>query len=494
MAAVVELLQTVADLQAQASETTEESFRLIIEGPSLDETVSAVLLKIVDLMQGLNIEPPVIRAGSSRDRIDIDDLTSNFYQNESWNVVFGKSPIAALMRAREDENTLIFASKEGFHRWLNQLDPCMYPGDHFPNFAKPTTIRVHGITRTVGGPLLWVMPPDALVPSVEKADLPDSQKVHALIHTNAVKALQVCPEGYALTWGDIDAPEFAPLVRLSAIVMSACLVQELRCSDGVYEATLKGTKRLSLPLFDFDDEVGRATLELLTKAVAWVYEEKPETRLGLVMDRLSIDIESGKSLLDGMKCHLEAALSQARDSYAFVILERKDAYHKEVRELMKDMKSQADLYAVKVRDLVNALSRDTLGMLVFIVFSFIAKFDKQNFQSLLESAELALLVKALSGYLVLSFVFQAAAHWRDVHLAGKESETWLDILQHYSSQTDKENRFLDPIRKRRRTFYWALFITAIAYALLAGVTWHLPGIISDGLSLEPSSVGIGTTS
>lgn len=493
MTSVVELLQTIENLQAHASAVSEESYRLIMEGNSLDGDIRSEFSAILALFEQLGIPVPMIWAIDANEVIEADDLSDSAYDGESWRMVLGKTPIAELMQARENETTLVFFSKEGFHQWLCHWDPCSYPVGNSPDFAIPTTIRVHGLSRSVGGPLLWVLPPDAQPTAIDEVGFPDSEKVHTLIHTSATKALRVCPKGYALTWGDLDSPEFAPLLRLSAIVMSACLVQELRCIEGSYEVILKGTKRLSLPLFDSVQIVSPATLDLLTKTVLWVYEEKAETRLGLVMDRLSIDIESGQSLLSGMERYLDAAFSQARDSYAFVILERKDAYHKEVRELMKDMKSQADLYAAKVRDLVNALSRDTLGMLVFIVFSFIAKFDKQNFSSLLESPELALLVKALSGYLVLSFVFQLFAHWRDVHLADKESETWLDVLQHYSSQADKKKRFIDPIKKRRRTFYVALIITAIAYGLLAWATWHLPSLIAIGLTTGTSAAGAVAT-
>jgi hypothetical protein len=195
------------------------------------------------------------------------------------------------------------------------------------------------------------------------------------------------------------------------------------------------------------------------------------------MDRLSIDIEHGQTLLAGAEKYLAVALQQARDSYNFVILDRKDAYHKEVRELMKDMKSQADLYATKVRDLVNSLTRDILSVLVFIGFSFIGKFDQRNINALLESTELSLLVKFLAGYLVLSCVLQFSSHLRDANLAYQESLTWLDVLQHYSSRSDKQDRFLTPIDRRRVTLFVAMWIVGATYATLVLITWNLPFVI-----------------
>jgi len=392
-------------------------------------------------------------------------------------MVLGKSPLAQQMRARDNETTLLFFAVEGFHDWLSRIDPFQYPSGNDPDLSSPTTIRVNGLSSAFGGPLLWVLPPTGEAPQISISKLPDQSDVHGLIHTNAVKPLRVCPSAYALSWGDLGSFEAKPLVRLSACVIAACLVQELKSTGNSYEAMLRGTKRLSLPLCDEVQPVSADTLIRLIEAVCWVYEERPETRLRLVMDRLSIDIEHGQTLLSGVEKYLEVALQQARDSYTFVILDRKDAYHKEVRELMKDMKSQADLYAAKVRDLVSALTRDVLGVLVFIGFSFVGKFDQKNLSQLLESSELSLLVKFLAGYLVLSCALQFSSHLRDASLAYNESKTWIDVLQHYSSRSDKQVRFLDPIDRRRITLFVAMSIMGVIYACLVLVTWNLPFVI-----------------
>lgn len=475
MTATADLLNAIDELRTHAAQFIDESFRLIVEGEALGGAVNADIRRVVDLATELGVGAPSLIISDAP--ADAADLAGTTYDDEPWRLILGKAPLAECMRARDDEATLLFFTVEGFHQWLARTDPFLYPSGNEPDLAKPTTVRVHGLQEGFGGPLLWVLPPEGDAPDVVAAKLPDQSDVHGLIHTNAVRPLRVCPTAYALTWGNLAAAEAAPLVRLSACVLSACLVQELRRVDDRYEVTLRGTKRLSLPLFDDGQVVTSETLHGLIEAVRWVYEERPETRLRLVMDRLSIDIEPGQSLLSGADKYLSAALQQARDSYAFVILERKDAYHKEVRELMKDMKSQADLYAAKVRDLVNTLTRDVLGILVFIGFSFIGKFDQKNLHALLDSAELALLVKVLAGYLVLSYLLQVCSQLRDADLAYKESKTWLDVLQHYSSQADKRDRFLEPIGKRRQTLCVAMWIAAFIYGFLALATWNLPFIV-----------------
>ncbi|HCF0953894.1 TPA: hypothetical protein VDV13_002913 [Pseudomonas aeruginosa] len=476
MTAIADLLNAFNELRSHASQYIEESFRLTMEGGSLSGAVKASLQNIYMLTDQLNVEAPTLII--SGETVDASELSESTFDEEPWRLAFGKTPLAQQMRARDDENTLLFFTIEGFHQWLERIDPFQYPTSNEPDLTRPTTIRVNGLTMAFGGPLLWVLPPSDKAPDVPTVGkLPNQAEVHGLIHTNAMRPLRVCPSSYALNWGELDSSEAAPMVRLSSRVLAACLVQELKLSDVGYETTLRGTKRLSLPLSDSSQGVRPETLLQLFDAVCWVYEERPETRLRLVMDRLSIDIEQGQTLLAGAEKYLAAALQQARDSYTFVILDRKDAYHKEVRELMKDMKSQADLYATKVRDLINALTRDILGVLVFIGFSFVGKFDQKNIQALLKSTELSVLVKFLACYLALSCVLQFASHIRDASLAYQESRTWLDVLQHYSSQSDKQDRFLTPIDRRRVTLFIAMGIIGAIYSVLFLITWNLPFFI-----------------
>ena len=475
MPAIADLLKATLELRGHAMQFFDESFRLTVEGESLSGAVKAALQQIDSLARQLGIDAPTVMISGAA--VDTAELASDAFDDEPWTLVFGKSPLAQKMCARDDENTLLFFTTEGFLEWVGRIDPFQYPGKNEPDLARPTTIRVNGLTTAFGGPFLWVLPPAEQASSVPTNKLPDQSDVHGLIHTNAVKPLRVCPSAYALTWGDIGSPAAKPLIRLSACVLAACLAQELKHTDDGYDATLRGTKRLSLPLYDSRQEISAEALFQLAEAVCWVYEERPETRLRLVMDRLSIDIEHGQTLLAGAEKYLAVALQQARDSYTFVILDRKDAYHKEVRELMKDMKSQADLYASKVRDLVSSLTRDILSVLVFIGFSFIGKFDQRNLHALLESTELSLLVKFLAGYLLLSCVLQFSSHLRDASLAYEESRTWLDVLQHYSSRSDKQDRFLTPIDRRRVTLFFAMGIVGFIYATLVLITWNLPFVI-----------------
>jgi hypothetical protein len=207
---------------------------------------------------------------------------------------------------------------------------------------------------------------------------------------------------------------------------------------------------------------------LLAKIVIWVFEERRETRHKLLIDRLTLDYETGQSYVHCLGLSAQKAWDQAKDSYGFVILERKDAYQKELREFMKDVRTQADLFAAKVRDMVSGLSRDLVAVLLVIGASILAKLDVTQ----LSSPTVSLFFKVLAGYLMFSCALQLAAHLRDASLAFSESTEWLKILRNYSSAAELDAKFTGPLKKRRSTFWTAAGLIFFFYLIISICLWN----------------------
>ena len=472
-----ELTEQVEYLLGVSNHLCEECSRITIAGESIDPEIIEVFKTLFNILSEKNLPAPTIITNS--DQLNAEDLNdANVYLGDDWRVIIGKSGLQDLLKARDIESTVVFFSQDEFSKWLDTLDPLENTKTNAPDFSGPVTFRINGLAESFGGSMLWVLPFQGMPYGINESSLPCSSDVHSLIHIVASKVITISPRSFDLSWGEVGSDLGLKLLRISAPLLASCLVQEVKLVDNSYEVTLNGTKRLVLPLYVGEEQIDTEFIKLLSKAVTWVYSERAETRLKLIMDRLSIDIPADTSLVSGMQKFLEAALQQAKDSYAFVILERKDAYHKEMRELMKDMKSQSEIYSSKVRDLVSALTRDMLGVLVFIGFSFIGKFDKSKIQSLLASDELSLLLKFLVLYLILSCSLQIITHWRDAKLTFIESEKWLSVLQNYTSLEDSRERFIRPIEARKTTLWLAMWVSAVFYLLLSFLMWNLPFVIT----------------
>lgn len=477
MADLKDLIKNINDLCAKATEVSEESFRITIKGDALSEDVTALISNLHASLNAMGLNSPSFQSGNNN--IDPDERGdfSEFF-GVSWSITLGKTALTDLLTSRQNDTKVLFFSAKSFNKWISEIDPFTKNSPLHPDFTNPITIFVDGLAESFGGPSVWVIPLNvdtAAIGDIEPCDLPSSSAVHKLIHINSDCLMIINPAGWVITWGNLEQDLAKAWLKLSAMVLSACLVQELHRADNNLQATLRGTKLISVPLTR-DVELGDLH-QTLIKAVLWVYDQRPETRVKLIMDRLSIDFIPTQSLLEGMKENLSEALKQADDSYRFVILDRKDAYHKEMRELMKDMKSQADLYAAKVRDLVSAISRDVLGILVFLAASFLGKFDQSKIQEVIASNEFSLLMKFMAGYLIISFTLQLLTHLSDANLSYRESTRWLKVLQNYTSREDNNDGFIRPIQNRRLTLFFALGGVGLIYVLLALIVWNLSFVI-----------------
>ena len=476
MTDVQKLLYRIQELFASGAETREESFRTTITGSSLTDH-QAHLIENIDNLFHNTVQGKatfLVNGETTPCRYDINNLGLD------WRLVLGKRDLSKRFQIRPDEYTVLFFSEIGLQSWLNSLDPFVQNSIYDPQMNKPLTIRVLGLQESFGGPELWVIPIGAEdLPTKADISLPNHDAVSTVTHISSTGVnVKISPRNWALTWGDLTANAAVPLLQLGSLVLAACLAHEVRhTKDGVM-TSLRGAKRVTLPLWNSASELPWLNLhKQLIDAVKWIYAERPETRLGLVMDRLTLELQPGDCLVASLFRYLKSALRQAEDSYSFVILERKDAYHKEMRELMKDMKNQADYYAAKTRDMIGALSRDFLGVLIFLAFTFIGKFDRTNLSSVLVSPEFVLFLRFLAGYLALSFALQIASLIRDDDLTSRESNKWLDVLRNYTSSQDKRDNFLSPINSRRRTLHHAMLISGVLYGTLTIVVWHLPEIV-----------------
>lgn len=326
-------------------------------------------------------------------------------------------------------------------------------------------IFVRGLRHAFGSSLLMVgdwfrNQPD---PVQELHPLPSTEEVHQVIHTVGEGQKIVAPRFWALRWGVLDDPQAAGFLQASLKVLGACLSSDLRSEGLHYRVMLRGIRKVEPLLAGKRFSPAGDLNTLCLKVVSWIFEERRETRHKLVIDRLTLEISERDTLLECLNHHLKFAWNQAKDSYGFVILERKDAHQKELREFMKDVRSQADLYAGKTRELINGLTRDFTALLLVIGVSVLAKVDINA----LSTANVKLFLMVFAVYLIFSCALQVIVSSRDVYLAHQESLSWLSVLRTYTSQKEQSQKFEAPLAKRRKTFFYAVYAFVIAYAIVA---------------------------
>lgn len=376
----------------------------------------------------------------------------------------------------EDIRQVFFCSIEAYRKWAaEEIQPFIFNEELFHG-GKPLKIFVNGLRGAFGGPHLAVCP-------IEPTDLPNAwlgvlrlpsdSRLRTHVHVAAIYDARLEPASFLLNWGAINSQDAEPFRKLCVMSLAACLIQDLFDIDRV---ALNGVKNLQLPLMKEGDSAPSAEqLRELLEAVEWVFSENSETRVLLLVDRLSLDIPDDSSFVAGICGRIKEALDQAKNKYRYVIRERKDEHAKELAALQGDIRRHTDSFANKVRGLLSSLLRDILAALLLLGIGLFARFIKDV--SVLSSPEAGLLFKALSIYFFISIALQAWVQLRDISLSKKEILYWANITRNHMGYDDVVSHINSAIEDRKYNFYWQGGLISLLYICLGLLAWNLQAML-----------------
>lgn len=472
MEALSKLISSVQKLRDLSEVKVDElSYRLQLEGDAFNAEIALEINSIIEQCDVLGIDHPSIQ-------FDDEPMGGREYHEcfgLSWQINLAKSKIAEKFNKFSSRKNLFFFFENEVLKWIDEVSPFSLDSESLSfDFSKPYNIWVSDLKEEFGGDSFAFLPAsfDDEVNEENLEYLPVSEKIHDLVHTVGLPS-EISPKYWFISWGVAPKKIKNVFDKYACLIFACCLANEVWVKNDSIQIKIRGSKTQKIALWHSSSEFSWSTLvHQLKDAVAWVYEDKSEIRLKLILERISIDIKGGCWIYNLQKL-LKPALLQAKDNYYFVLAERKDAYYKEMRDVLKDMKSQSDLYATKIRDLVGSLSRDFLAIVIFIGLSFVSKFDVDKLNLLLTSVELSVFSKILAAYLILSCLFQNINHYVDAQLSFDESKKWLYILKNYVDDATAEERFFAPICARRISLFIAMGVSIFSYSLLSLIVWNL---------------------
>ncbi|MFY0084680.1 hypothetical protein ABTP93_21630, partial [Acinetobacter baumannii] len=77
-----------------------------------------------ELAQNNFISDLIIRAGEENINFDDKYLNTEQYLTFSWRLILAKKNLADLLKARNDEKTILFYDKHSMMEWISLIDPC----------------------------------------------------------------------------------------------------------------------------------------------------------------------------------------------------------------------------------------------------------------------------------------------------------------------------------------------------------------------------------
>lgn len=470
---LVTTAEFLCPLRDAAGSVTEGVARATIEGGNAPD-VGENLLKLLEYRDEHNLQN-VITVQVEDVETDAEELRDQIGKAipvRTWRVLVHKERIAPI---QPGVRLLWFLDEKQFRRWAEAIDP--FSADpEWKDSEIAVCILVEGIKSSFGGPRLAVADISAAgIPEdwPRAWQGPNDEEIKKQVHLLTDEATVIDPGRFFLDWGDLNSDNAAAFRALGARTLATCLTQVSYRSKKV---VLKGAKILELPLYDETadlpsaEDVGR-----LKTAVEWVYEERPEVRAELIADRLSLDLNPGESMLSGTFRLLDEALAQAKDRYRFVIAEQKEAWTKELREVLKDVQSQTRLYSDKLRSIMNSLLRDVLAALLLVSLGLFARIGRSH--DVLGSHEAQLLFRALGFYLLTSFLLQAFVHLRDLHISDHEVREWAKQTRTHLGPDALKTYLNAPLNRSRHQFFVTGSVLALTYIFLAAVAWFFQPLL-----------------
>ncbi len=459
---ISELLALVDQTSGHRSAFSEKSDRLTLSGAVFPQ-FSRWVQKLFDLSTStdyLSLEADEI-AVDDKERQRIVETQGQGYSH--WSCRINKNQFLQTIGC--PEGYLFFYRLEDFQRWLQQLNP--FACEEFLATESPKRILVFEAAELAGGPHFLIVPPSQLEAAetypAPASLLPTAAQVRSQVRVHTSTHSAIRPALFQIDHlSGIPAID-EPLLRNSYLTLAAALANDFY---GPKRVRIKGLRRLELPLLEDAEKPTLQVVKQLEKAVAWCYEERPDTRLELLCDRLSLELSKTQSLYAGLQKHLEDAFQQARDQYRFVILNRKDAYYRELRNLLSGLQHQSRTYNEKIKAMTEALFRDVLAALFLTAFGLLSKTDFDELEELLDNEYMLYLLKGLAIYYFVSLAFQLWNNHRDLTLSRRELDQWIATTRNYLSKKKVENIINEAIQKRRQNYNLTVRIISVVYVII----------------------------
>lgn len=304
----------------------------------------------------------------------------------------------------------------------------------------------------------------------EDVGFPEDQQIKSHVHFITSFSALTYPENFFLPSYDLEKPEQEIIFKWYRDLLIGCLVKEFYSRKRVI---LSGIKRVELSLSDDADTLpSLEDIQSLVDAVNWVYQEKSETRLLLILDRLTLDVNEESSLASQIFKCIPNALEQAKCRYEFVIVDRKEAHARELSELQKDLSVATESYSRSSSEIVTSLTRDSLSV-VFSVFAVLFSKFFLN-EDGVPPQIFDWVFYLLACYLLISGAFRIWISVKANELLEKNIVHWKVATRNHMSSTEFDKHYRKVVRPYKKFFSKTRWIAALMYLAAILLTIMIP--------------------
>lgn len=367
------------------------------------------------------------------ERMDASEFIEELYDGSKWKIHINKT----CWLDKFDETHIchtFFYYKNCFTEWVKESNPFE---EDYPLNKGCYHIYVKELGENFGGSNLIVNGVDSVDESSLVESIPDFH-VEKYIRINCNSDFVIAPHKQIISWGSVNSiSKF--FYRNAILVLLASLCDEI-AKDG--KIIIRGYKKVQTDIGGeiFIEENLLNYYNLLLGIYKWMYtkEDSYAIKKRLFAERISLDINQESTLYASLHPILADVYSQIKEQYSYIMYDRKDAYQKELKDLLKDIKNITDLFSSKTRSILANLLRDILAALVLIGITLFSKVSEVS--ALSENHLICYVFKAFGFYFWFSAILQTIFDYIDIKRSYMELDYWKNITRSYIS-TSKFNEY-----------------------------------------------------
>lgn len=480
-------LAAILTLLRQYSNEPKETLNGIFYKGQIDnQNVLDILYELKDLVLGTYIENEL--------HLKINDFTEswkslNLSINDNWSLSIGDKLSLLNTNENKDIKEYLFFDKNYFtNEWLNKASGLNTPlEDSDLNCGQPVKIYVHDLDNFLGGYRIAILALSDRNKDLSEYDwlkstqLPNTERIKKTVHfISSDNISNFTPERFLITWGDTEC-DLARMFHLaSAKALLYTIVQEYYSNEKIL---LHGKRRIEIKMsknndidIEYVNNISKDSIDQLRKIVSWCYAENNEaTRILLLIDRLSLDINIDKCFIQVVPYKIQKAFEEAKARYKYVILERKVEYTKELSDLQKDITSIADKYISKTNEYILGFLKDILSFAFILTVGVVSK--KLIDENLLFSQEATIFFRGFSVYLLCSFVLRLWHFWVAVSQTEKLVTYWKNIVRNHMSSEELKDFISNGLDGVKKQFKKIIIIVSILYFVMIGCSWFSTSVL-----------------
>lgn len=456
------------------SQYSENSFAVNCSG-KITEKTRELLQSLAKLITTENLEAIRLKVDDFDESWDEIDFSTSEASEWTINLTDKSKLLQAALVTSVDLESLLFLSLDYFTKiWLPNVSGLL--GGELESAFKaerPLKIFIHGLEAPFGGPRTAIIPTKDFTQPLpaewlSSTKLPQPEKILKQVHFVSNNTFTTSPEKFLLSWGRIN-PEIASYFdNAFSTYALISLCQEFYNWEKVI---LKGKRKLEISAQNKELKALKPTeKETLINCVEWCYAESDEeTRILLVIDRLSLDTKEGSSLIDAVRL-IPAAFTEARSRYKYVVLDRKKDYTKELSDIQKDLSGVVDKFVSTSNNFAGSLLTDILALAFVLTAGVVSR--RFIAEDALRSPEAVILFKSFSVYLAIAMLLRVWGAISVSLISARLFTDWKKIVRSHMSADELQSMIDNSLFPVKVNFWISCGVIVSTYILMALACWN----------------------